>query len=109
MIDELNKIPLTGTVDPTTLQQILENIHQNAVGVQYSTAVPTKIADGKVVVYQNTAGTDQRIYYKTTSSTGGSVAYASGTYVAPTVLIVTNRTADPSSPVAGEMWFRTDL
>jgi len=102
MIDELNKLP-SGEVDSATLQKILSDIHENAIGFDYVTSVPTKMEYGKVAIYRS--GSDYKIYYKLDN---GTITYVSGPYVAPTTLIVPNTTSDPSSPVAGEIWFRTD-
>ncbi len=55
-IDEIYKMPLSGTWDldtAATLQKVLTYIHENAVGIQYSNDTPEKIGPGKLIVDNN--------------------------------------------------------
>jgi hypothetical protein len=55
------------------LQEVLSNIHQQAISFIYTDTVPTKLDFGKVAVYDDGAGT-QRIYIKTAQENIVSVA-----------------------------------
>lgn len=124
MIDELYRLPGTN-IDPAMLQKILSDIHNNAVGIEYVSSIPTKLEPGKIAVYQS--GTATSLYIKAADGTiieaGENIDWASvdidggtaddvtitGGTATPATLVIPNKTSDPGSPATGEIWYRTDL
>jgi hypothetical protein len=84
------------------LNKIIEDIRSSASTVRYVTTVPTadNVQHNEIVVYDDGTNTEQ-IYFKTGKNELKSISTA--------LMIIENRTDDPASPVAGQIWFRTDL
>ncbi len=62
MIDEISKV--TDTKDIASVQKALSSIHSQATGMVFSKDVPTDVPSGKILIYDNGAGT-KRVYFKT--------------------------------------------
>ena len=76
MIDEVYK--LSGeNIDPSILQKILNNVHINSTGIEYTDSEPSEVPFGKMVVYDDGDST-QRVYFKTGE---GSIGYIALTMV----------------------------
>ena len=78
-IDQITKIPKLVETETNTMQKILDNIHQQAVGTVYATvaADAKEMADtGKIVVFDD--GVNRRIYFKTSK---GAIGYVTLTIV----------------------------
>jgi hypothetical protein len=69
MIDELYNVPKQ---DPD-LQKVLSYLHQESTGIEYTDAVPTEIPFGKIVIYDDGAGT-MRVYFRTGKNNIGYAA-----------------------------------
>jgi hypothetical protein len=73
-LDEVKKVSQVGTPQgEAILQEVLSNIHQQAISVIYTDTVPTKLDFGRIAVYDDGGGT-QRIYIKTAQDNIVSVA-----------------------------------
>lgn len=66
MIDQITKLPSMQDREINTMQRILDNIHNSAVGIIYTDILedaPTLADSGKVVLLDD--GTTRRVYFKT--------------------------------------------
>jgi len=66
MIDHITKLPSMESKDLNTMQRILDNIHNNAVGIIYTddASKASSLADvGKIVVLDDDC--TRRLYFKT--------------------------------------------
>jgi len=99
-----------GPEEAASLSKAIEEIQKNAVGIEYVKEIPTKVPFGKLSVVKATGATtenvERMVYYQ---SGDGEVNYLSSTFSAPSTLVVSNRTDDPTTPYTGQIWFRTDL
>lgn len=72
-LDEIKKVSQVGTpTGEAVLQEVLSNIHQQAISVIYTEEVPTKLDFGRIAIYDD--GGTQRIYFKTAKENIVSVA-----------------------------------
>lgn len=63
-LDEIKKVSQVGTPQgEAILQEVLSNIHQQAISVIYTDTVPTKLDFGRIAIYDD--GVTQRLYIKT--------------------------------------------
>jgi hypothetical protein len=63
-LDEVKKIADVATpAGAAVLQEVLSNIHQQAISVIYTDTVPTKLDFGRIALYDD--GATQRLYMKT--------------------------------------------
>ena len=65
-IDQITKLPSMKENELNTMQRILDNVHQQAVGVIYTesmTKAPDLADSGKVVLLDD--GCERRVYFKT--------------------------------------------
>ena len=101
-IDLVTQVP---ELNVDVLQRALSDIKNQAVGTSYaSTATEAlgKAEAGKMVVMDD--GTNQRVYFKTSDGTTGFFPLKQNDD-----MIIPNRTDDPTTPVTGQIWFRTDI
>jgi hypothetical protein len=65
MIDKIYQ-PTSGNdkIDMGALRKVIDNIHDQAAGFVYSSTIPTDVPHGKILIYDNGAGT-KRMYVKT--------------------------------------------
>lgn len=68
-INEVYKVSTPN--DLPTLQKTLSSIHEQATGIEYVSAIPTKVGTGKIVIMDDGAG-DMRLYVRTGK---GNIAY----------------------------------
>jgi len=66
MIDQITHLPSLKETDLNTMQRILDNVHNSAVGIIYTedlTKAPDLADSGKVVLLDD--GCTRRVYFKT--------------------------------------------
>lgn len=103
MIDKIDDLTQFTPEELPTLKKILEQLYGEAVGVINTAVKPTSstVPSGKIVLFDDGTAATRAIYIRTGKesiiNTGG-VGF-----------IIENRTSDPTSPVTGQIWFRTDL
>jgi hypothetical protein len=74
-LDEVKRIAEVSTPEgAAVLQEVLSNIHQQAVSFIFTDTVPTKLDFGRIAVFDD--GTTQRIYIKTAKENIVSVVLA---------------------------------
>ena len=64
MIDEIYKLSELSPENLNVIHKVFSSIYEQAVGIEYVSSVPTEVPYGKLVVYDNGAGT-KRLYVKT--------------------------------------------